>query len=52
VRRVDPDPELLDRYAAGAERTEWWIERLGRAYAVLEAAPRTGLDAAPSGPTD
>ncbi|GAA4375825.1 o-succinylbenzoate synthase [Agromyces bauzanensis] len=52
VRRVDPDPELLDRYAAGAERTEWWIERLGRAYAVLDAAPRTGLDAAPSGPTD
>ncbi|WP_136708150.1 o-succinylbenzoate synthase [Agromyces sp. H66] len=42
VRRVDPDPELLDRYAAGPERTEWWIERLGRAYAVLEAA-RSGV---------
>ena len=28
VRRVHPDPELLDRYAAD-ERTDWWIERLG-----------------------
>ncbi|MDQ0894575.1 o-succinylbenzoate synthase [Agromyces ramosus] len=42
VRRVLPDPALLDRYAASPERTEWWLERLGRAYAVLaEAAART-----------
>ena len=36
VRRVLPDPELLDRYAADAERTDWWIERLGRVHAALE----------------
>ena len=39
VRRVRPDPELLDRYAADAERTEWWLERLGRAHAILADAP-------------
>ena len=38
MRRVLPDPELLDRYAADAERTDWWIERLGRVHAVLEDA--------------
>ena len=38
VRRVHPDPELLDRYAVDAERTDWWIERLGRVHAVLEDA--------------
>ena len=38
VRRVLPDPELLDRYAADAARTDWWLERLGRAYAVLASA--------------
>ncbi len=35
VGRVHPDPELLDRYAADAERTDWWIERLGRCRALL-----------------
>jgi O-succinylbenzoate synthase len=39
VRRVRPDPELLDRYAADPERTEWWLERLGRCHAVLADAP-------------
>jgi O-succinylbenzoate synthase len=37
VHRVLPDPELLDRYAASPERTDWWIERLGRAHAALTA---------------
>jgi O-succinylbenzoate synthase len=37
VRRVLPDPELLDRHAVDAERTEWWLERLGRAHAFLTA---------------
>ena len=41
VRRVRPDPELLDRYAATPERTDWWLERVGRAYAVLAAPPTT-----------
>ena len=38
VRRVLPDPALLQRYDAGPERTDWWIERLGRAHAVLADA--------------
>jgi O-succinylbenzoate synthase len=37
VRRVLPDPELLDRYAAGAERNEWWLERLGHCHRLLSA---------------
>jgi o-succinylbenzoate synthase len=36
LRRVTPDAALLDRHAAGAERTAWWHERLGRCYAILE----------------
>ncbi|MFF2273482.1 o-succinylbenzoate synthase [Agromyces sp. NPDC058136] len=35
VRRALPDPELLERYAASAERVDWWIERLGRCHSVL-----------------
>ncbi len=41
VRRVRPDPELLDRYATTPERTDWWLERLGRAYAALASPPTT-----------
>ncbi len=44
VRRVLPTPELLDRYAADAARTEWWVERLGRAHAVLTAAAVASVD--------
>ncbi|MFE6964564.1 o-succinylbenzoate synthase [Agromyces sp. NPDC057679] len=39
VVRVDPDPGLLDRYAAPPERVDWWIERLGRCHAVLGEEP-------------
>ncbi|MCM3657750.1 o-succinylbenzoate synthase [Agromyces mediolanus] len=35
VRRVVPDPVLLDRYAADAERTSWWLARLERCFAEL-----------------
>ncbi|SIO08817.1 o-succinylbenzoate synthase [Agromyces cerinus] len=35
VRRVLPHLDLLERYAASPERTEWWFERVGRAHAVL-----------------
>lgn len=35
VRRVEPSPELLDRYAASAERTAWWLARLERCHALL-----------------
>lgn len=37
VRRIDPDPALLDRYAADAERTAWWLARLERCHAQLAA---------------
>ena len=39
VRRVDPDPALLDRYAADPERTAWWLARLERCHALLAAPP-------------
>lgn len=39
VRRVEPDPDLLDRWAASPERTAWWLARLGRVHALLAARP-------------
>ena len=30
VKVVEPDTELLERYAASPERTTWWLERLER----------------------
>ncbi|HWH97809.1 MAG TPA: o-succinylbenzoate synthase [Pseudolysinimonas sp.] len=30
VDRVDADPDLLDRWAAPAERRDWWLARLDR----------------------
>ncbi len=35
VRRVTPDPEILDRYAASDEQTAWWRERVTRCYEML-----------------
>lgn len=35
VRRVEVSDELAARYAAPAERTVWWRERLARCYALL-----------------
>ncbi|WP_375400784.1 o-succinylbenzoate synthase [uncultured Amnibacterium sp.] len=37
VRRVVPDPDLLDRFAADADRTAWWRERLLRCHHLLPA---------------
>lgn len=37
VRRVVPDAALLDRYAADAERAQWWTARLARCLAQLSA---------------
>jgi O-succinylbenzoate synthase len=35
VRRVVPDADLLDTYAATAERRDWWLARITRTYALL-----------------
>jgi o-succinylbenzoate synthase len=35
VRRVDVSEHLLERHAASAERTAWWLERLTRVHAQL-----------------
>ncbi|PRY59348.1 O-succinylbenzoate synthase [Knoellia remsis] len=32
VRRVDPDPALLERWAASPERHDWWRDRVARAW--------------------
>lgn len=37
VTRPIAENSLLDTYAADVERTSWWLERLARCYAVLEA---------------
>ena len=38
VGRVIPDAVRLDRLAAPADRSAWWLDRLRRCYAVLDAA--------------
>lgn len=35
VRRVEVEPELLDRFAASPERTAWWLDRLRRTHELL-----------------
>ncbi|SEE98897.1 O-succinylbenzoate synthase [Arthrobacter alpinus] len=42
VRNVVADPELLARFAAPAERRDWWLDRLRRTYALLQS-PVPGL---------
>jgi O-succinylbenzoate synthase len=42
VRRVLPDPVLLDRYAADADRAAWWLARLERCHALLAARAGRG----------
>jgi L-alanine-DL-glutamate epimerase and related enzymes of enolase superfamily len=37
VRRVEADPELLERHAAPADRRAWWLARLERCHALLAA---------------
>jgi O-succinylbenzoate synthase len=38
VREVDVQEQRLTEFAAGTDRTRWWLERLGRCHAVLAAA--------------
>lgn len=48
VRRVEVDRELLRRHAAGPERTDWWLERIRRTYALLpELSPTEPSGSAP-----
>ncbi|MEJ3405427.1 o-succinylbenzoate synthase [Rathayibacter sp. YIM 133350] len=35
VRRVVPDPDLLDANAASDDRRRWWLDRLARCYKLL-----------------
>jgi O-succinylbenzoate synthase len=35
VRRVVPDADLLERYAASPERRDWWLARITRVHALL-----------------
>lgn len=35
LRQAAAEDGLLERYAAGADRREWWMDRLRRAYAEL-----------------
>jgi O-succinylbenzoate synthase len=35
VRRIDVSENLLDEYAAPADRASWWIDRLTRVHALL-----------------
>ena len=35
VRRVTPDPALLERHAAADDRRDWWLDRLARTHALL-----------------
>lgn len=35
VRRVVPDADLLDTWAATPERRDWWLARITRTYALL-----------------
>jgi O-succinylbenzoate synthase len=37
VRRVTPDPALLEQHATTPERRDWWLARLTRTHALLAA---------------
>ena len=37
IREVEPDPDLLLKYAASPDRTAWWLARLTRCLQLLEA---------------
>jgi O-succinylbenzoate synthase len=39
VRRVEPDPALLERHAASPQRSGWWRDRLERCARLLPSTP-------------
>jgi o-succinylbenzoate synthase len=42
VGPVEPDPDLLLRWAADDELTQWWHQRLERSQALLDRSPDAG----------
>jgi O-succinylbenzoate synthase len=37
ARTMEPDPALLQKYAAAPERSKWWLERLASCFELLES---------------
>lgn len=37
IRQIEPEEELLEKYAAGEERKQWWLNRIERCLALLES---------------
>jgi O-succinylbenzoate synthase len=36
IREVEPDDDLLRKYSASEQRTDWWLRRIERCFALLE----------------
>lgn len=43
VERVEPDADLLERWAAPPERRDWWLARLTRCAELLDGTQRAGF---------
>lgn len=37
IREIEPEQELIDKYAVGEERRQWWLERIDRCLQLLES---------------
>lgn len=37
IREIEPEQELIDKYAVGEERRQWWLERINRCLQLLES---------------
>lgn len=35
IRNVEPDTDLIQKYFASEERTDWWVRRIERCFALL-----------------
>lgn len=35
IRNVEPDSDLIQKYSASQERTDWWVRRIERCFALL-----------------
>lgn len=36
IREVEPDDDLLSKYSASEQRTDWWLRRIERCFELLE----------------